>query len=77
MLGAAARCPLLCAMDTGTQSRWQAAACGAVPLTPCGWPSLTVASQPSPAVPLLVLRQSRPSGLTSQQVWMCCLAGKQ
>lgn len=37
--------------------------------------ALTVASAPWPAEPLLLLRQYRPSWLTSQHVWMCCLAG--
>uniref|UniRef100_A0A8C5NSM5 Uncharacterized protein n=1 Tax=Junco hyemalis TaxID=40217 RepID=A0A8C5NSM5_JUNHY len=37
--------------------------------------ALTVASAPWPPEPLLLLRQYRPSGLTSQHVWMCCLAG--
>lgn len=36
---------------------------------------LTVASQPSPENPLLLLTQYRPSWLTSQLVWMCCLPG--
>lgn len=53
--------------------------------SPCVWrereqepgpaQALTVASAPWPAEPLLLLRQYRPSWLTSQHVWMCCLAG--
>lgn len=51
----------LCARDTGGKGR--------------GAQELTVASAPCPAQPLLQLRQYRPSWLTSQHVWMCCLAG--